>query len=62
MTHSAHDCGVILNAMPAPIPTNPPPTAPISIPPPRSRPPYKLAVLKDGVEHAQPEVQELQRP
>ena len=58
MAHSAHDCGVILNAIAGPDPDDPSASDRPYQYPPADDPgrPYKLAVLKDGVEHAQPEV------
>ncbi len=58
MAHSAHDCGVILNALAGPDPDDPSASERPYAYPPADNPgrPYKLAILKDGVKDAQPEV------
>lgn len=58
MTHSALDAGLILNAIAGPDPEDPSATERPYRFPPADNPgrPYKLAILKDGVKNAQPEV------
>lgn len=60
MTHSAHDCGLVLDAIAGPDPDDPSTTERPYKYPPADAPgrPWKLAVLKDGVKNAQPEVKE----
>ncbi len=58
MTHTAHDCGLVLDAIAGPDPDDPSATDRPYQYPPADEPgrPYRLAVLKDGVKDAQPEV------
>ena len=58
MAHSAHDAGLILNAIAGPDPDDPSATERPYRFPPADAPgrPYRLAILKDGVKAAQPEV------
>jgi aspartyl-tRNA(Asn)/glutamyl-tRNA(Gln) amidotransferase subunit A len=58
MSHSAHDCGLVLNAIAGPDPEDPSASdRPFRYPPadPPGRP-WKLAILKDGVQRSQPQV------
>lgn len=58
MAHSAHDCGLILDAIAGPDPEDPSASERPYRFPPGDHPgrPFKLAVLKNGVSGAQPEV------
>ncbi len=58
MTRSAHDCGLVLNAIAGPDMADPTSAPHTYAYPPADHParPYKLAILKDGVAKAQPEV------
>lgn len=58
MAHSAHDCGWILDAIAGPDPDDPSASERPYQYPPADHPgrPFKLAVLRDGVKGAQPEV------
>ena len=58
MTHSAHDCGLVLDALAGPDPDDPSASERPYAYPPADEPgrPFKLAVLKDGMKNAQPEV------
>jgi aspartyl-tRNA(Asn)/glutamyl-tRNA(Gln) amidotransferase subunit A len=60
MTHTAHDCALILNAIAGPDPDDPSATDRPYQYPPDDHPghSFTLAVLKGGVEKAQPEVKE----
>ena len=60
MTHSGHDCGLVLDAIAGPDADDPSTTERPYKYPPADIPgrPWKLAVLKDGVKDAQPEVKE----
>jgi Asp-tRNA(Asn)/Glu-tRNA(Gln) amidotransferase A subunit family amidase len=60
MTHSAYDCGLVLNAIAGPDVSDLSTTDRPYAFPPADAPgrPYRLAMLKDGVEKAQPEVKE----
>jgi aspartyl-tRNA(Asn)/glutamyl-tRNA(Gln) amidotransferase subunit A len=58
MAHSAHDAGLVLNAIAGPDPDDPSASERPYRFPPADAPgrPYRLAILKDGVKAAQPEV------
>ncbi len=58
MAHSAHDCGLILAAIAKPDAHDPSATHRPYHYPPTDAPsrPFRIAILKDGVEHAQPEL------
>ena len=58
MAHNAHDCGLVLDAIAGPDPDDPSATDRPYQYPPADEPgrPYRLAVLKEGVKDAQPEV------
>lgn len=58
MAHTAHDCGLVLSAIAGPDPDDPSAADRPYRYPPADTPgrPYKLAVLKEGVARAQPEV------
>ncbi|MBX6315119.1 MAG: amidase, partial [Isosphaeraceae bacterium] len=58
MCHTAHDCGLVLHAIAGPDPEDPSASERPYHYPPADHPgrPFKLAVLKDGVDKAQPEV------
>ena len=58
MAHTAHDCGLVLSAIAGPDPEDPSAADRPYKYPPADHPgrPFKLAVLKDGVKDAQPEV------
>jgi Asp-tRNA(Asn)/Glu-tRNA(Gln) amidotransferase A subunit family amidase len=58
MTHSAHDCATVLNAIAGPDPDDPSATERAFRYPPADEPgrPFRLAVLKEGVDKAQKEV------
>jgi len=58
MAHSAHDCGLILAAIAKPDPDDLSATdRPYHYPPAETTSrPFRLAILKDGIEHAHPEV------
>jgi aspartyl-tRNA(Asn)/glutamyl-tRNA(Gln) amidotransferase subunit A len=58
MAHTAHDCGLILSALAGPDPDDPSASERPYRYPPADSPgrQYKLAVLKNGVDRAQPEV------
>jgi aspartyl-tRNA(Asn)/glutamyl-tRNA(Gln) amidotransferase subunit A len=58
MAHTAHDCGLVLSAIAGPDPDDPSAADRPCRYPPADAPgrPYKLAVLKGGVDRAQPEV------
>ncbi|MEO6811934.1 MAG: amidase, partial [Isosphaeraceae bacterium] len=58
MTHNAHDCGLVLDAIAGPDSDDPSASERPYQYPPADHPgrPFRLAVLKDGVKHAQAEV------
>src|SRR5579883_268515 len=58
MAHSAHDCGLILNAIAGPDPDDPSASERPYAYPPADAPggPFRLAVLKQGVDRAHPDV------
>jgi aspartyl-tRNA(Asn)/glutamyl-tRNA(Gln) amidotransferase subunit A len=58
MSHTAHDCALVLNAIAGPDPDDPSATDRPYAYPPADEPgrPFKLAILSKGVERAQPEV------
>jgi aspartyl-tRNA(Asn)/glutamyl-tRNA(Gln) amidotransferase subunit A len=58
MAHSAHDCGLVLAAIAGPDPDDPSATERPYRYPPADHPsgPFKLAIIKKGVDGAQPEV------
>ncbi len=58
MCHDAHDCGLVLNAIAGPDPDDPSASERPYQYPPEDHPgrPFRLAVLKEGVTDAQPEV------
>lgn len=60
MAHAAHDCGLVLDAIAGPDPDDPSAADRPFAYPPADAPgrPFKLAVLKNGVKAAQPEVRE----
>jgi aspartyl-tRNA(Asn)/glutamyl-tRNA(Gln) amidotransferase subunit A len=60
MAHSAHDCGLILDAIAGPDPDDLSASERPYRYPPADHPgrPFRLAVLRDGVEHARPEVRD----
>ena len=59
MCHDAHDCGLVLDAIAGPDPDDLSASErPYKYPPADASGPYKFAVLKKGVERAQPEVRE----
>lgn len=58
MAHTAHDCGSVLDALAGPDPDDPSASERPYRYPPADEPgrPFRLAILKDGVRNAQPEV------
>lgn len=58
MAHNAHDCGLVLDAIAGPDPDDPSASERPYQYPPADHPgrPFRLAVIKDGVAHAQDEV------
>jgi aspartyl-tRNA(Asn)/glutamyl-tRNA(Gln) amidotransferase subunit A len=60
MAHTAHDCGLVLDAIAGPDPADPSASDRAYAYPPAdaSGKPYRLAVLKEGVEKARPEVRD----